>query len=59
MTQYVKTELKGRSPAENFLCGRTKTLFIVNCFGNFLQEQLIQDMNNWPRKDASNNCENF
>ena len=48
MTQYVKTKFKGSPTAENFSCGHTKTSAIVNCIGNFLQEQLIQDMKNWP-----------
>ena len=46
MTQYVKTKFKGSPTAENFSCGHTKTSAIVNYIGNFLQEQLIQDMKN-------------
>ena len=47
MMQYVETEFKGSPAAENFSCRCTKTSAIVNCIGNFLQEQLIQDMKNW------------
>ena len=47
MTQYVKTEFKGSSAAENISCGCAKTSAIINCIGKFLQEQLIQDMKNW------------
>ena len=46
--QYVKSEFKGSSNAENFSCGGTKTSAIVNCIGNLLQEQLIQNIKNWP-----------
>ena len=46
MMQYVTTEFKGSPAAENFSGGCTKTSVIVNCIGNILQEQLIQDMKN-------------
>ena len=48
MMQDKNTEFKGSTDAENFSCGGTKTSAIINCIGNFLQEQLIQDMKNWP-----------
>ena len=48
MTQYVKTTFKGSSAAENISCGCTKSSAIVNCIGKFLQEELIQDIKNWP-----------
>ena len=58
MTQYVKTEFKESFAAENFSCRCTKTSAIVNCIGNFLQEQLIQDMKNWPSMvDGSNHID--
>ena len=58
MMQYVETEFKGSPATENFSCRHTKTSAIVSCIGNFLQEQLIQDMKNWLLSimvDGSNN----
>ena len=58
MTQYVKTEFKGSFAAENFSYGCTKSSAIVNCIGNFLQEQLYQDIKNWPLMvDGSNHID--
>ena len=48
MTQYIRQEFKGSKAAQSFSCGRTKTAAIINCIGNYLQEELIGDMKTNP-----------